>query len=130
MSILVLDIGTTSMRGILHEKDGSRLAMHRCENHLIFMGDSLIEENPDDWYENTVTIIRNIVTESGQNNFEAIAVTAQRSSMIPVDQDGSPLSAAIMWQDTRNRGICSADTITHYSRRPELRSARSFRAVK
>ena len=106
MSILVLDIGTTSMRGILYEKDGSRLAMHRCENHLIFMGDSLIEENPDDWYENTVTIIRNIVTESGQNNFEAIAVTAQRSSMIPVDSDGSPLSAAIMWQDTRNRGIC------------------------
>lgn len=108
MSILVIDIGTTSICGILYEKDGKRLAMHREENHLIFMGDSRIEENPDDWYENTVKIIRSIVMQSGQNDFEAIAVTAQRSSMIPVDINGRPLSAAIMWQDTRNRDICNA----------------------
>ena len=104
----MIDIGTTSMRGILYEKDGKRLAMHREENHLIFMGDSRIEENPDDWYENTVKIIRSIVMQSGQNDFEAIAVTAQRSSMIPVDENGRPLCAAIMWQDTRNRDICNA----------------------
>lgn len=106
MSILVIDIGTTSMRGILYDHEGRVLAMHRSENHLIFLGDSLIEENPTDWYDNTVEIIQNIISQSGETDFEAIAVTAQRSSMIPVDQNGHPLSAAIMWQDTRNRQIC------------------------
>ena len=44
MSILVLDIGTTSMRGILYEKNGEKIALSRRDNHLVFLGDSLIED--------------------------------------------------------------------------------------
>lgn len=94
------------MRGILYDEKGSQLALARRENHLIFMGDSLIEENPTDWYDNTIEIIREIISVTGDPGFDAVAITSQRSSIIPVDQSGSPLSAAIMWQDTRNRAIC------------------------
>ena len=106
MRILVLDIGTTSMRGILYDEYGTQLALSRRENHLILMGDSLIEENPDDWYHNSVSIIREICQAVSADTFDMIAVTSQRSSIIPVDREGMPLSAAIMWQDTRNRQIC------------------------
>ncbi len=106
MSILVLDIGTTSMRGILYEKDGTKLASARRDNHLIFMGQSLIEEDPTDWADNTIAIIWEICAKTDRHQIEAVAITSQRSSIIPVDRQGHPLLAAIMWQDTRNRSIC------------------------
>ncbi|MDO5108771.1 MAG: FGGY-family carbohydrate kinase [Erysipelotrichaceae bacterium] len=106
MRILILDIGTTSMRGILYDENGTQLALTRKENHLVFMGDTLIEENPRDFYDNTVAIIRAVTDQTGLSRFDAIGITSQRSSIIPVDRQGNPLSAAIMWQDTRNREIC------------------------
>lgn len=106
MRILILDIGTTSMRGILYDENGTQLALSRRDNHLVFMGDTLIEENPRDFYDNTVAIIREITDLARISTFDAIGITSQRSSIIPVDREGNPLSAAIMWQDTRNREIC------------------------
>lgn len=106
MRILVLDIGTTSMRGILYETDGTPIALSRRKNHLIHMGNSLIEENPEDWAENTLEIIREIAAQYDPRTIGAVAITSQRSSVIPVDENGKPLLAAIMWQDTRNKEIC------------------------
>lgn len=112
MSILVLDIGTTSMRGILYEKDGRKLAVSRKKNHLIFLGDSLIEEDPDEFTGNAADIICDLLAD-GEADVEAVAVTSQRSSIIPVDRNGKPLLSAIMWQDTRNREIC--DELSAYN---------------
>ncbi len=106
MSILVLDIGTTSMRGILYEKNGNKLAVSQKKNHLVFLGDALIEEDPSDWTNNTYAILQEIGKQYPLKDIEAIALTAQRSSVIPVDEAGIPLLPAIMWQDTRNREIC------------------------
>ena len=106
MSILVLDIGTTSMRGILYEKDGTPLYLARRESRLIFLGDALIEEDPSDFSTNAESIIREITENCDAQSIEAIAMTSQRSSIIPVDHEGHPLHPAIMWQDTRNRAIC------------------------
>ena len=102
MNILILDIGTTSMRGILFDHAGNRLAIARRENHLVHMGEVMIEEDPDEFIHHTVGICREITSGF---TVDAVAITAQRSSVIPVDSDGEPLLAAIMWQDTRNKDI-------------------------
>lgn len=122
MSILVLDIGTTSMRGILYEKDGSRTDLSRRENHLVFLGDSLIEEDPQEFRNHTVSIIREITSRHDAEEIEAVAITAQRSSVIPVDDSGHPLLPAIMWQDTRNRSICD-ELAVHNARLFQLTGA-------
>ena len=106
MSILVLDIGTTSMRGILYENNGEKIALSRRENHLVFLGDSLIEEDPREFEDNTLSIIRELTLTYPKELISAVAITAQRSSVIPVDESGQPLLPAIMWQDTRNSEIC------------------------
>ena len=107
MSILVLDIGTTSMRGILYEKNGEKIALSRRDNHLVFLGDSLIEEDPQEFADNTLSIIQELLQTYPADLVEAVAVTSQRSSIIPVDISGHPLLPTIMWQDTRNRSICN-----------------------
>ena len=118
MSILVLDVGTTSMRGILYGTDGRQLAIAQYPNHVEFLPDGVVNESPKDWEENTVAIVRDIVRAAGNTAagkgtsaneaaaIEAVAITSQRSSIIPVDQDGRPLMDTIMWQDVRNKDIC------------------------
>lgn len=108
MSILILDIGTTSMRGILYDLHGHRLAMHRCANHPQFLEDGEVDESPRDWSDNTEQIIRAITSAGGVENtdIQAVAITSQRSSIIPVNRKGEPLMDTIMWQDVRNCDIC------------------------
>ena len=108
MSILVLDVGTTSMRGILYGRSGEKLAAAQFPNHPQFLAQGVVSESCRDWEENTIAIIRSILSEPGidRGEIEAVAITSQRSSIIPVDRDGKPLMDTIMWQDVRNKEIC------------------------
>lgn len=106
MSILVLDIGTTSMRGILYDHSGRKLAVHQVPNHPRFLPDGLVEESPDDWSGNTFKIFKALLATREGAGLEAISITSQRSSILPVDRDGKPLMNTIMWQDVRNQDIC------------------------
>ncbi len=108
MSILVLDVGTTSMRGILYDMTGKKLSVCQLPNHVKFEINGWVNESPSDWEDNTVDIIRSIVADRTVNaeEIEAVAITSQRSSIIPVDKNGTPLMDTIMWQDIRNKEIC------------------------
>lgn len=107
MSILVLDIGTTSMRGIFYDHHGKKLAVHQVKNHPQFLENGVVSESPEDWSGNTYEIFRNIMKTDAAEDLEAISITSQRSSIIPVDRDGRPLMDTIMWQDVRNKDICA-----------------------
>ena len=108
MSILVLDVGTTSMRGILYGEKGEKLSVSQFPNHVEFLPGGIVNETPADWEDNTVSIISSIVADPAvdPSQIEAVSITSQRSSIIPVDRDGRPLMDTIMWQDVRNRDIC------------------------
>jgi len=106
MSILVLDIGTTSMRGILYDSQGNKRVVHQVKNHPRFEENGIVNETPLDWSENTYEIFREILGSGMAEDLEAISVTSQRSSILPVDRNGNPLMDTIMWQDVRNREIC------------------------
>ena len=76
MGILVFDVGTSSMRGVLMNEQADILCQFQKKYHPV-------------WCE-----------EHG-HKVEMISLTAQRTSMIPVDRDGNALCDAVMWQDKR-----------------------------
>ena len=106
MNILIIDVGTTSTRGVLYDETGAVLGMKREKNHEVFHADGRATEPVSDWENNLESIFGAILGEFGENAFGAIAITSQRSSIIPVDAEGKALSDTIMWQDTRNASIC------------------------
>ena len=107
MNILIIDVGTTSMRGVLYAPDGSALGMKRMPNHEVFHDNGWATEPVSDWDDNLKAIFEAIVDRFGKDAFGAVAITSQRSSIIPVDQEGHALMDTIMWQDTRNAAICA-----------------------
>ena len=108
MNVLVIDVGTSSMRGILFDHHGKSLTQKQELYQATYMENSWVEQDPADWENALYSIIRQVTEEAGKMNEEigAISITSQRSSVIPVDEKIQPLSNAIMWQDKRTNHLC------------------------
>ena len=101
-TILAIDVGTTSMRGILFDSNGSTLATKSVHTNQILDG-SHIEQSPAVLRGGLLEICAGIRREHA---IDAISITAFRSAVTLVDRQGVPLRNFIMWQDTRNHEIC------------------------
>lgn len=108
--IITVDIGTTSMRAILYNADGHMLHMDQHESIPKFFNDGRVEQDPATWPNILRTVLKSCAAVAAARQVEptCISVTAQRSSIIPVDQDGVPLHPAIMWQDRRTAPLALA----------------------
>ncbi|MGM9521172.1 MAG: FGGY family carbohydrate kinase [Oscillospiraceae bacterium] len=102
MNLLVIDCGTTSVRGILFSQEGRRLAMKRVHAPLI-ESSGFIEQDAA-FYDGALTELCRWAADGYR--VDAVSLTAFRSAPLLVDEDGEPLCRFIMWQDTRNLDIC------------------------
>lgn len=106
--ILIIDIGTSSLRAALMDETGEALhaeqrkySVQMLENGGVQMDLALLDQALDDALDATGQWLR-----SEGRHVQMISVTAQRSSVIPVDRQGAALAQALMWQDRRAAGIC------------------------
>ncbi len=109
-NILVIDVGTSSMRATLFSPQGEALNTFRSTYSPTFLDGGAVEQDPAIWADSLHRLTKASVhwaREQGQS-IEAISLTSQRSSAIAVDSAGQPLHPAIMWQDTRTSGQCNA----------------------
>lgn len=103
MGVIVLDIGTSSMRGILYDNEGEKLFTRQASYSPVYMEHDWVEQNPADWKE-AMEVTLKACTEFAAGcgeKAEAVSVTSQRSSVIPIGEEGVPIGNAIMWQDKR-----------------------------
>ena len=108
INILVVDVGTSSMRGTLFSQDGEILMRTQSTYRSEFPAESLVEQDPHSWEGALFYVATEAVkwTSAHGRSIHAITLTAQRSSAIPLDRAGNPLRKAIMWQDRRSSEIC------------------------
>ena len=108
MNVIVLDLGTSSMRSFLYNEKGRPVASFGHEYHTVFPKPSWVEQDPDSWKKAAIDVLSRTASYMKDNGLKAegIAVTSQRSSLIPVDSAGNSLRYAIMWQDKRTIEQC------------------------
>lgn len=101
MNFLILDVGTSSMRGILFREDGTMLHTVQKEYQVITLDHGWVEQNPLDFKDSMTQIVKQSAEFAAQEEekIDVIALTSQRSSVIPVDREGNHLGNAQMWQD-------------------------------
>jgi len=107
--ILVIDVGTSSLKAIVYDTTGCMLNRASEEYHSEFLADGRVEQDPLTWQHALLATLQQTREwlRAGNLNLEAIAVTSQRASVIPIGDDGRPLRSAIMWQDKRSRPHCA-----------------------
>lgn len=103
--LLGIDLGTTNVKAIILDDNGNVCASASEANHLIFPGTNMVEQNPEEWWTNTIRILRKITSQAGTSIVSAIrgiCVSSQTVTMLPVDRYGQPLRNALIWMDGRS----------------------------
>lgn len=108
MKIISLDVGTSSMKSVLYDGKGNLLKLFSHEYYSEYPVPNFVEQNPQTWKYALEDVLSKMGKYCKENDIkvDGIAVTSQRSSLIPVDEKGTPLYNAIMWQDKRTLPQC------------------------
>lgn len=102
--LLGVDLGTTNIKGILTDDDGNLIATATSALGKIFPGHNMVEQDPAEWWDAAVSILKEITTLAGHeivNRIKGISVSSQCVTLLPVTSDGIPLRNAIIYQDGR-----------------------------
>ncbi|MBZ4664780.1 FGGY family carbohydrate kinase [Mahella sp.] len=103
-SILTLDLGTTACKAIFFDLSGNVLADGNCEYPTAHPTPMAAEQKADDWWEAVVKAVRQAEDKLAEPvGVEAIGLSSQRETIVPVDRFGTPLCDAIMWMDRRSK---------------------------
>ena len=107
MGIIVVDVGTSSLRSILYDDAGRKLFTSQIEYSPTYLENDWVEEDPAHWTgAMDKTLAAAVEYAKGEHHtIAAVSITSQRSSIIPIGADDQPLCNAIMWQDKRVLGI-------------------------
>jgi sugar (pentulose or hexulose) kinase len=98
-----IDIGTQGLRVAAMDSKGNLAAS--CKEHFIWT-DNREEQDPDIWWSVLLDALRNLshkLKETGSlPRIKAISVTSTSGTVIPLDGNGNPLHAALMYSDKRS----------------------------
>ncbi|MFP4394941.1 MAG: glycerol kinase GlpK [Anaerolineales bacterium] len=109
--IAAIDQGTTGTRCILFDHSGHPVIWAYEEHEQIYPRPGWVEHKPLEIWEKTQKVVRQMLTQGNipSGEIAAIGITNQRETAIVWDRNtGQPLYNAIVWQDTRTKGICDA----------------------
>lgn len=102
-NLLTIDNGTQSVRAMLFDPQGNLLHIKQIPIEPYYStAPGLAEQDPEVFWGAVCQACQGLWSEGAdKSSIAAVAVTAQRATMLNVDQDGVPLRPAISWLDQR-----------------------------
>lgn len=102
--ILGIDLGTSSMKGIVIDQGGNLVVQSQKSYETIHTKPGYSEQDPSVWYDAFIKILDDF-NEGTQNilpHIEAISFAGQMHSLVMLDENNNLIRPAILWNDTRN----------------------------
>jgi glycerol kinase len=107
--VAAIDQGTTSTRCILFDAASNPVAVGQKEHRQVYPQPGWVEHDPAEILQRTLEVVAEAMRKAGAraNNIAAVGIANQRETVVAWDRTtGQPLCNAIVWQDTRTKGIC------------------------
>ena len=103
---LVIDVGTSSMRGVVFA-GGKKAFVSRRAYQPEYGANGVVEQDASTFLSALAVCCREAATYAAEHGLaiDFVSLTSQRSSITAVDADARPLMPFIMWQDTRNAAL-------------------------
>ncbi len=98
-NLLVLNMGLKSVRSIIFDQEGNKLASSSRPLKTVLAGD-YVTQSPSEWWTKSVEVIRESMNIANCD-IEYITVTASSACLVYVGKDGIELDKAIMVSDKR-----------------------------
>jgi len=104
--VLVLNLGLKSIRAIVFDKSGRKLASAASPVMTQLKG-SRVEQSPQNWWKQGVQVMKEALGEEEvRDAVKAITVTTSACCLIPIDREGEALRPAMMVADKRSSKQC------------------------
>ena len=103
---LGLDIGTSSVKGILVSMSGDVEAGASAPLDLATPQPGWAEQDPEAWWEATRAAIRDLRAQRPGARIDAIGISGQMHSSVFLDKHGAVIRPALLWCDGRTTAEC------------------------
>lgn len=102
--IVAADLGTTSTKTLVIDRDGRIIASHAVEYPLFTPRPDVAEQNPDEIFQALLDAIKAVMVKSGVSSDQVLCVSFSSAmhSLIAIDRDLNPLTRCITWADNRS----------------------------
>jgi len=105
---LGLDIGTSAVKALLMDQNGE-IAAENSEGYPLFTPNpGWAEQNPEDWWQASQKVIKDLISENEIDNskIDAVSFSGQMHSSVFLDENMEVIRPAILWSDTRTSAEC------------------------
>ena len=101
MLYIGIDLGTSSVKILLMEGDGTVKKIVSREYPLSFPKPGWSEQNPSDWYTQTMDGLKELLQEADKSQVAGISFGGQMHGLVALDKDDQVIRPAILWNDGR-----------------------------
>ena len=109
---LGIDVGTTAVKALVVDEHGSVVGDAEGPQELSVPKPGWSEQNPSDWWDGTVSAVREACEQAGVKDVAAIGLSGQMHSSVLLDASDEVLRPAILWNDVRTTAQCQHITDT------------------
>ena len=105
-AFLGIDLGTTGMRALIADADGSVLSVQNAEvldSTVESSNDLVSEQDPLYWKEALFDLLGRTFARAPDVKISALTVDSTSGTIIPIDREGRPLHNAMLHNDARAR---------------------------
>ena len=106
MLYIGIDLGTSSVKLLLMEGDGTVIKTVSREYPVYFPKPGWSEQNPEDWYRETVNGLKELLEECNKKKVAGISFGGQMHGLVVLDKAGNVIRPAILWNDGRTVMEC------------------------
>jgi len=103
--LLGMDCGTTNMKAIILSENGDVVAEAGRPSKFLVPGPDMQEQDANEWWSNTVAIFKSLGEQAGSEvikKIRGISISSHTVTMLPLDENGTPLRNALTYQDNRS----------------------------
>lgn len=99
--VIGIDSSTTACKAIAWDKQGRLVAEGRDSYPLLRPEPTWFEQDAEHWWRSLCVSIQELLTQIDASRVEAMCITHQRESFVPIDGQGRPIRHAMLWLDER-----------------------------
>ena len=106
MLYIGVDLGTSAVKLLLMDGEGKIQKVVSREYPLFFPHPGWSEQNPEDWYQQSMEGIRELIGEADKSQIAGISFGGQMHGLVVLDENDQVIRPAILWNDGRTAKEC------------------------
>ena len=101
MLFIGVDLGTSAVKLLLMDEEGKICKIVSREYPLYFPHPGWSEQNPEDWFNQSMEGIRELTADCDKSQVRGISFGGQMHGLVALDKNDQVIRPAILWNDGR-----------------------------